>query len=167
MDAVADLKWLADDLAKNHGVDSKRIGIMGRSYGGFMVLAALTHYPDTWATGVDIVGISHFRTFLENTGPWRRKLREFEYGSLKEDIDFFEDIAPLNHTDKIAVPLLIFHGRNDTRVPVSEAEQLTADLEAQGKQVELVIFEDEGHQTEKIENHIEMNTKIVAFMKQI
>ena len=167
MDAVADLKWLADDLAKNHGVDSKRIGIMGRSYGGFMVLAALTHYPDTWAAGVDIVGISHFRTFLENTGPWRRKLREFEYGSLKEDIDFFEDIAPLNHTDKIAVPLLIFHGRNDTRVPVSEAEQLTADLEAQGKQVELVIFEDEGHQTEKIENHIEMNTKIVAFMKQI
>lgn len=139
---------------------------MGRSYGGFMVLAALTHYADIWAAGVDIVGISHFKSFLENTGAWRRKLREYEYGSLKDDVDFFEEIAPLNHSDKIKVPLLIFHGRNDTRVPVSEAEQLTADLKEQGKQVDLIIFEDEGHQTEKIENHIKMNTEIVQFMQK-
>ncbi|MFJ8066655.1 S9 family peptidase [Psychrobacillus sp. NPDC096426] len=166
MDSVADLKWLAEDLVKTHGADPKRIGIMGRSYGGFMVLAALTHYADIWAAGVDIVGISHFKSFLENTGSWRRKLREFEYGSLKDDVDFFEEIAPLNHTDKIKVPLLIFHGRNDTRVPVSEAEQLATDLKEQGKQVELFIFEDEGHQTEKIENHIKMNTQIVQFMQE-
>lgn len=81
-------------------------------------------------------------------------------------MDFFEEIAPLNHTDKIEVPLLIFHGRNDTRVPVSEAEQLTSDLEKQNKDVELIIFDDEGHQTEKLENHILMNTKIVEFMNQ-
>jgi dipeptidyl aminopeptidase/acylaminoacyl peptidase len=166
MDSVADLKELAKDLVKNRGVDQGRIGIMGRSYGGFMVLAALTHYPDVWAAGVDIVGISHFKSFLENTGSWRRALREFEYGSLKDDADFFEEIAPLNHTAKITAPLLVFHGRNDTRVPVSEAEQLTADLQRQGKPVELVIFEDEGHQTEKIENHIKMNTMIVQFMQQ-
>ncbi|MGF9977835.1 S9 family peptidase [Viridibacillus arvi] len=166
MDSVADLKWLANDLVNTHGVDSERIGIMGRSYGGFMVLAALTHYADIWAAGVDIVGISHFKSFLENTGAWRRKLREYEYGSLKEDVDFFEEIAPLNHSDKIKVPLLIFHGRNDTRVPVSEAEQLTEDLKEQGKHVELIIFEDEGHQTEKIENHIKMNTEIVQFMQK-
>ncbi|HLR67783.1 MAG TPA: S9 family peptidase [Virgibacillus sp.] len=166
MDAVADLKWLTKDLIKNHAVEGEKIGIMGRSYGGFMVLAALTHYPEIWAAGVDIVGISHFKTFLENTGPWRRRLREFEYGSLAEDIDFFEKIAPLNHTDKITSPLLVFHGRNDTRVPVTEAEQLTADLKEQGKHVELHIFEDEGHQTEKIENHITMNTKIIEFMEK-
>ncbi|WKA51946.1 S9 family peptidase [Planococcus liqunii] len=166
MDSVADLKELANDLVVNHGVDRSRIGIMGRSYGGFMVLAALTHYPDVWAAGVDIVGISHFKSFLENTGSWRRALREFEYGSLKDDTDFFEEIAPLNHTAKINAPLLVFHGRNDTRVPVSEAEQLTADLQKQSKPVELVIFEDEGHQTEKIENHIKMNTMIVEFMQK-
>ncbi|WP_100011519.1 S9 family peptidase [Lentibacillus sediminis] len=166
MDAVADLKWLVEDLVANHGADRSKVGIMGRSYGGFMVLAAVTHYPDVWAAGVDIVGISHFRTFLENTGPWRRKLREFEYGSLDKDTDFFDEIAPLNHTDKITAPLLVFHGRNDTRVPVSEAEQLTADLKEQGKEVELVIFEDEGHQTERIENHIHMNRKTVEFMEQ-
>ncbi|MCP2035709.1 dipeptidyl aminopeptidase/acylaminoacyl peptidase [Planomicrobium sp. HSC-17F08] len=166
MDSVADLKELANDLVENHGVDRSRIGIMGRSYGGFMVLAALTHYPNVWAAGVDIVGISHFKSFLENTGSWRRALREFEYGSLKDDTDFFEEIAPLNHTAEITAPLLVFHGRNDTRVPVSEAEQLTADLQKQGKPVELVIFEDEGHQTEKIENHIKMNSMIVEFMQK-
>ncbi|MBP2079950.1 S9 family peptidase [Oceanobacillus polygoni] len=166
MDAVADLKWLVEDLTREHGADPEKIAIMGRSYGGFMVLAAITQYPELWAAAVDIVGISHFKTFLENTGPWRRRLREKEYGSLKEDVDFFEEIAPLNHTDKITTPLLIFHGRNDTRVPVSEAEQLTRDLEKQGKEVELIVFEDEGHQTENIKNQIEMNTKIVAFMKK-
>ena len=166
MDSVADLKELAEDLVANHGIDRGRIGIMGRSYGGFMVLAALTHYPDVWAAGVDIVGISHFKSFLENTGSWRRAMREFEYGSLKDDVDFFEEIAPLNYTANITAPLLVFHGRNDTRVPVSEAEQLTADLKEQKKQVQLVIFEDEGHQTEKMENHIKMNTMIVEFMQK-
>ncbi|MDN5710511.1 MAG: S9 family peptidase, partial [Planococcus sp. (in: firmicutes)] len=166
MDSVADLNSLAKDLVASHGMDKARIGIMGRSYGGFMVLAALTHYPDVWAAGVDIVGISHFKSFLENTGEWRRSLRELEYGSLKDDSDFFEEIAPLNHTEKITAPLLVFHGRNDTRVPVTEAEQLTADLESQGKPVELVIFEDEGHQTEKMKNHISMNTMIMEFMQK-
>ncbi|MFD1336834.1 S9 family peptidase [Oceanobacillus iheyensis] len=166
MDAVADLNYLVEDLVSTHQTDRNRVGIMGRSYGGFMVLAAITHYPTVWAAAVDIVGISHFRTFLENTGPWRRRLREQEYGSLEHDSDFFEEIAPLNHTEKIQVPLLIFHGKNDTRVPVSEAEQLTKDLESQGKDVELIIFEDEGHQTEKLENHVVMNKKTVEFMDQ-
>lgn len=166
MDSVADLKWLVKDLVTNHQVDPEKVGIMGRSYGGFMVLASLTHYPDIWAAGVNIVGISHFKTFLENTGPWRRKLREFEYGSLENDADFFEEIAPLNHTDKITAPLLVFHGRNDVRVPVTEAEQLTKDLEDKGRDVELVVFENEGHQTVRLENHILMNSKIVDFMKK-
>lgn len=163
MDSVADLAWLAKSLSHLEQVNPHAIGIMGRSYGGFMVLAAMTHYPDLWAAGVDIVGISHFRTFLENTGEWRRRLREAEYGSLTEDSDFFEEIAPLNHSDKINAPLLVFHGRNDTRVPVSEAEQLVADMKARGQQVDLHIFEDEGHMTEKLDNHITMNRKITGF----
>lgn len=166
MNAVADLKELTKDLIKKHGVDERRIGIMGRSYGGFMVLAAMTHYPTIWAAGVNIVGISHFKSFLKNTGSWRRKLREFEYGSLEKDSEFFEKIAPLNHTHNISAPLLMFHGRNDTRVPVTEAIQLKEDLQGQEKEVELIIFEDEGHQTEKLENHILMNTRIVQFMQK-
>lgn len=166
MDSVADLKWLVKDLVANRGVDENKIGIIGRSYGGFMVLAALTHYPEIWAAGVNIVGISHFRTFLENTGAWRRRLRECEYGTLADDTEFFEEIAPLNHSDKIAAPLLMFHGRNDTRVPVSEAEQLAGDMKERGQDVHLTIFENEGHQTEKIENHITQHTNSVEFFKK-
>ncbi|MGM0711506.1 S9 family peptidase [Brevibacillus parabrevis] len=163
MDSVADLAWLVKDLSQKETVDPQAIGIMGRSYGGFMVLAALTHYPDLWAAGVDIVGISHFGTFLKNTGEWRRKLREVEYGYLGEDDDFFEEIAPLNHSAKIKAPLLVFHGRNDTRVPVSEAEQLVADMQGRGQQVALHVFEDEGHFTEKLDNHITLNQGITRF----
>ena len=163
LDAVADLASLAKDLTESHHVLPDRIGIMGRSYGGFMVLSALTHYPDLWAAGVDIVGMSNLKTFLTNTGEWRRYLRECEYGSLEKYSDYFDETAPMNLTHKITAPLLVFHGRNDTRVPVSEAEQLVADLEKLNREVELVIFEDEGHQTEKIENHIAMHTKTVEF----
>lgn len=166
MDSVADLAWLVDDLVTSHGVGADKIGIMGRSYGGFMVLAALTHYPDLWAAGADIVGISHFKSFLENTGAWRRHLREAEYGSLENDVDFFEEIAPLNHSEKISAPLLVFHGRNDSRVPVSEAEQLVSDMKGRGQAVELTIFEDEGHQTEKHENHMMMHTMTAAFFEK-
>lgn len=166
MDSVADLAWLVKDLISTHQVDPKKIGVMGRSYGGFMVLAALTHYPDLWAAGVDIVGISHFKTFLENTGSWRRRLRACEYGTLEDDTDFFEEIAPLNHSERIQAPLIVFHGRNDTRVPVSEAEQLVADMQSRGQTVEFTVFEDEGHQTERIENHITMNSEIVQFLKK-
>ncbi|MCM3709099.1 S9 family peptidase [Sporosarcina luteola] len=163
MDAVADLASLAKDLAASHTVDHGRIGIMGRSYGGFMVLSALTHYPDLWAAGIDIVGMSNLKTFLTNTGEWRRYLRECEYGSLEKYSEYFDETAPMNLTHKITAPLLVFHGRNDTRVPVSEAEQLVADLKTLEREVELVVFEDEGHQTEKIGNHIALHTKTVEF----
>ena len=106
------------------------------------------------------------KTFLENTGPWRRKLREYEYGTLGADDDFFEEIAPLNHLERIEAPLLVFHGKNDTRVPVSEAEQLTAIMRELKKDVELVVFEDEGHQTDKHSNHITKNTLIVEFFNK-
>ncbi|ANF98904.1 peptidase S9 [Paenibacillus bovis] len=163
MDSVQDLAWLVKALIRDHGVHPRKIGIMGRSYGGFMVLAAITHYPKLWAAGVDIVGISNLKTLLQNTGAWRRRLREYEYGSLAEHSDFFDEIAPLHHTANITAPLLVFHGRNDTRVPVSEAEQLVDDMKKRQQQVELIVFEDEGHQTERLENHITMHRKTVEF----
>src|SRR5699024_11897360 len=110
---------------------------------------AVTHAPALCAEGADIVAISNFKALLENTGAWRRHLREAEYGSLEDDVDFFEEIAPLNHSEKIRAPLLVFHGRNDSRVPVTEAEQLVADMKNRQQTDDLTIFEDEGHQTKK------------------
>lgn len=163
LDAVADLASLTKELIAKHDVKKGQIGIVGRSYGGFMVLASLAHYPEIWAAGVNIVGISNLKTFLQNTGEWRRYLRESEYGSLQEFSSYFDEIAPMNLTHQMKAPLLVFHGRNDTRVPVSEAEQLVADLRSRKREVELIIFEDEGHQTERIENHITMHTETVKF----
>ena len=88
-------------LFRSEAVDPDRIVAMGGSYGGFMILAALTEYPDLWAAGVDVVGIANFVTFLENTGSWRRQLREAEYGSLDEDREFLESVSPINNVEAI------------------------------------------------------------------
>lgn len=166
MDAVKDLTWLAKDLHTSLGIDPDRIGVIGRSYGGFMVLASLTHFPTYWKAGVNIVGISHFTSFLQNTGSWRRHLRECEYGSLAHDQEFFEKISPLHRADQITAPLLVFHGRNDTRVPVSEAEQLVTGMKERGQIVDFTVFEDEGHQTERLENVITMHTESIQFFEK-
>lgn len=166
MDSVKDLATLVDDLIKKHHVDPKRIGVMGRSYGGFMVLAATTHYPDLWAAAVNIVGISSFETFMQTTGKWRRKLRGSEYGTIENDLEFFKEIDPIHYTENIDVPMLVYHGLNDTRVPVQESIQLVMKMKEHGQDVRLTIFDDEGHFTERIDNHTTMNSEIVQFMEK-
>jgi len=165
MDSVADLAAGVQWLAAREDVDADRIVALGASYGGFMVLSALTEYPELWAAGVDIVGIANFVTFLENTGSWRRSLREAEYGSLADDRDFLESISPVNHVDEIRAPLLVLHGANDPRVPVGEAEQIAAEA---GEHVptELLVFDDEGHGFSKLENRIEAYRRIVDFLAE-
>lgn len=163
MDSVADIEAGVGWLRDRPDVDPDRIVALGGSYGGFMVLAALTEYPDLWAAGVDVVGIANFVTFLENTGDWRRKLREAEYGSLDDDRDFLESISPINTIDRIRAPLLVLHGANDPRVPVGEAEQI-AEEAAKHVPVETVIFDDEGHGFSKLENRIEAYRTVVDFL---
>jgi dipeptidyl aminopeptidase/acylaminoacyl peptidase len=164
MDSVADIeagvKWLQDHPA----VDPDRIACMGGSYGGFMVLACLTEYPDLWAAGVDVVGIANFVTFLENTGDWRRELREAEYGSLVEDREFLESISPVNHADEIRAPLFVLHGENDPRVPVGEAERIVDAVEERGVPVRKLIFEDEGHGFSKLENRVTAYSAVAEFL---
>jgi len=164
MDAVADLEAAVEWLTAHGAIDPDRVVAMGGSYGGFMVLAALTEYPDLWAAGVDVVGIANFVTFLENTGSWRRQLREAEYGSLEADREFLESISPINHVEAIEAPLFVLHGANDPRVPVGEAEQVAEKAREQGVPVEQLIFEDEGHGISKLENRIEAYTAVVDFL---
>ena len=143
--SVADLKAGVEWLVAHGGADPARIGVMGRSYGGFMVLAAITSYPALWAAAVDIVGIANFVTFFEHTGVWRRHLRAPEYGDPERDADFLREISPLFQADRITAPLLVLHGANDPRVPVGEAEQMVAAVRANGRPAELMLFPDEGH----------------------
>jgi len=163
-DAVRDLLAARDWLAAQPEVRSDRIAVMGASYGGFMTLAALTEAPEAWACGVEIVGIVNFITFLERTGPWRRRLREAEYGSLEHDRAFLESISPITRIDRITAPLMVIHGRNDPRVPFSEAEQLVAALRDRGRDVLFLPFDDEGHGIVKLANRLRAYREIGAFL---
>jgi dipeptidyl aminopeptidase/acylaminoacyl peptidase len=164
MDSVTDLKHAALWLKERNIADPARIAVIGGSYGGFMVLAALTTYPDLWAAGVDIAGISNLVTFLENTGPWRRKLRESEYGSLEQDREFLEQISPMRLVDRITAPLLVVHGVNDPRVPIGEADQIVNALQARQVPVEYLRFDDEGHGLAKRVNRLIAYPAIARFL---
>jgi dipeptidyl aminopeptidase/acylaminoacyl peptidase len=166
MDSVADLAHAAYWLRDSGRADPKRLAVYGGSYGGFMVLAALTTNPDLWAAGVDLVGIANFVTFLENTGPWRRHLREAEYGSLEHDRDFLIEISPITRVDRIRAPLLVIHGANDPRVPIGEAEQMVERLRSLGRTVEFLRLEDEGHQIAKLKNKLVALPLAVDFLRR-
>ena len=166
MDSVKDLKAGVEWLHDHPDADNDRIVAYGGSYGGFMVLSALTEYPELWAAGIDVVGIANFVTFLENTSDWRRSLREAEYGSLEDDREFLEEISPSNNINNIESPLFVLHGENDPRVPVSEAEQIVEDAREQGVPVRKLIFPDEGHGFSKLENRIEAYSAVVEFLDE-
>jgi dipeptidyl aminopeptidase/acylaminoacyl peptidase len=167
LDSVEDLRALHAWLGSRPTIDASRAVVYGRSYGGYMVLAALAFQPDLWAAGVEAVGISSLVTFLQNTSPYRRAVREREYGSLEHDREFLERASPISRIDDIRAPLFIQHGRNDPRVPVSESEHIAAVLREKGVECELLIFEDEGHTVEKLPNRIETFERALAFLDRV
>ncbi len=153
-DSVKDLAAAVEWLKANGGADPKRIAVMGGSYGGYMTLAAITLYPDLWAAAVDTVGIANFESFLKNTSGYRRKLREVEYGTLERDLEFLKSISPLYKVDRIKAPLMVIHGKNDPRVPYTEAEQIVEALRKRNAPVDYKLFDDEGHGVAKLSNRL-------------
>ncbi len=164
LDSVKDIVALRDYIADMPDMDAAKIALYGASYGGFMVLACMAFYPRLWAAGVDIVGIVNFVTFLENTALYRRALREAEYGSLEKDRGFLEKISPIHSIENIKAPLLLIHGVNDPRVPISEAEQVVARLKEIGRYVELLVYPDEGHGITKLQNKLDAYPKAIEFL---
>jgi len=167
LDSVSDLAWAARWLKARPDVAGDRLAVLGGSYGGFMVLAALAFHPELWAAGVDIVGIANFVTFLENTSDYRRQHRESEYGSLQNDRALLENISPISHVANIVAPLLVIHGANDPRVPLSEAQQLVARLRELNRPVELLVFADEGHGVKLLANKRVAYPTIARFLDSV
>ncbi|NIT35136.1 MAG: prolyl oligopeptidase family serine peptidase [candidate division Zixibacteria bacterium] len=168
LDAVVDVFEGWRYLAEQPWCDRLKVAVYGSSYGGFIVLSELTQKPYHWAAGIDIVGIANFVTFLRNTGPWRVSLREDEYGSLERDRELLEAISPINHIQDIRSPLMVIHGANDPRVPVSEAEQIVeaARMVLGDDKVVYLRYEDEGHGLRKRANRLDAYPKMVRFLEE-
>ena len=163
-DSVKDLAYAVEWLKTSGGADAKRIAVMGGSYGGYMTMAAVTLYPDLWAAAVNTVGIVNWETFLKNTSGYRRRQREVEYGMLDRDIEFLRSISPIAKIDKIKTPLFVIHGKNDPRVPYTEAEQVVEALRKRNATVEYKLFDDEGHGISKLKNRLELYPLVADFL---
>jgi dipeptidyl aminopeptidase/acylaminoacyl peptidase len=153
-DSVRDIGALLDWIGTQPTLDASRVCVLGGSYGGYMVLACLTHFSDRLRCGIDVVGISNFVTFLKNTQDYRRDLRRVEYGDERDPamLEFLTKISPLNNVSKITRPLFVVQGQNDPRVPLSEAEQMVKALRAQGGVCWYLMAKDEGHGFAKKKN---------------
>ncbi|MBP7960930.1 MAG: S9 family peptidase [Caldilineaceae bacterium] len=167
MDSVADLKHAVLWLQARPEIAGDRVAIYGRSYGGFMVLAALTEYPELFAAGIDVVGIANWVTFMERTSPWRRAHREQEYGSLTTQRDLLERISPIHKIERITMPLMVIAGDNDPRVPLFESELVTDRVRAAGGSVEFLHYADEGHKISKLVNRVDSFTRMAAFLDRV
>ena len=163
-DSVKDLAYGVEWLKTKGGADPKRIAVMGGSYGGYMTLAAITLYPELWAAAVDTVGIVNWESFLKNTSGYRRRQREVEYGMLDRDIDFLRAISPIRKIDRVKTPLFVIQGKNDPRVPYTEAEQVVKALKDRGAIVEYKLYDDEGHGISKLKNRLELYPLVADFL---
>jgi len=146
-DSVKDIGAILDWIAAQEDLDESRVAVRGGSYGGYMVLASLIHYPDRFVAGCDSVGIANFVSFLENTKPYRRDLRRVEYGDERDPKmrAHLEAISPVTRASEIGAALFVVHGENDPRVPVGEAEQIAAAVRESGGEPWVLIADDEGH----------------------
>ena len=145
LDAVHDLAAAHTWLTSQPTIDPARIAVMGQSYGGYMVLAAVTEHPTLWRCAIDLYGIADFTTLLAATGEWRRAHRAAEYGDPVRHRALFDRISPIRHVNRIDVPMLVLHGLRDPRVAIGESEQVVAALQARGRTVEYEVFDNAGH----------------------
>jgi dipeptidyl aminopeptidase/acylaminoacyl peptidase len=166
-DSVKDIGALLDWVETQSDLDQDRVAVFGGSYGGYMVLASVVHFSDRLRAAVDIVGISSFVTFLENTQDYRRDLRRVEYGDERdpEMRAHLEKISPVNSVEKIKVPLFVVQGENDPRVPVTESIQMVEALRQQGETVWYMNALNEGHGYRKKENRDIYQQATVLFLK--
>lgn len=167
-DSVRDIGALLDWIETQPDMDADRIGVIGGSYGGYMVLASMTHYNDRIRTGVEYFGVSNFATFLKNTSDYRRDHRRQEYGDerIPEVFEFLNRTAPSNNMHKVDKPLLVLQGSNDPRVTESESTQIVESVRQNEGEVQYVLFDNEGHGFRKQANRIYSGAAVTMFLER-
>ena len=159
------LRWLERDGR----VDASRAAVMGASYGGYMAFAALVTFPTTFRGAVSHVGVSNWVTALDGASPELRASDRLEYGDIDDPDDraFFEQLSPITHINRIERPLLVSHGANDPRDPVSESDRFVIEARRRGVDVEYVRFPDEGHGVRHLRNRVHLYRRVAAFLERI
>ncbi|WP_433802348.1 prolyl oligopeptidase family serine peptidase [Actinomycetospora sp. CA-084318] len=150
--AIRDVASCVEHLVGAGVADPARVGVMGRSYGGYLTLAALVNHPELFAVGVDVCGMADFETFFARTEPWIADAAVGEYGHPIHDRNLLRELSPVHRMSRLAAPLLVVHGRYDTNVPVHEAELAVHGAKAAGVDVRYLLFEDEGHEIQRLDN---------------
>ncbi len=158
---IKDIKSCVEYVISSGIADPQRIGIMGGSYGGYMVMAGLAYYPDLISVGANLFGVVNFETFFANTEPWMAAISTIEYGDPVTQKDLLKSLSPIHMVDQVRAPTIVLHGANDTNVPVVEAEQVVENLKKRGVPVEYILFPDEGHGFRKTINRIRSTSSIV------
>ncbi len=166
VDGVRDIRDTTDALVKMGIADPRRLGIVGGSYGGYMVMAGVTEFPDMFAAGADLFGVVNFETFFAQSEPWMAAISTTEYGDPATQRDMLRRLSPIHKLDRIKTPLFVLHGANDTNVPVVEAEQIVTAIKARGVPVRYTLFPDEGHGWRKTANRVRSTTELVAFFTE-
>jgi dipeptidyl aminopeptidase/acylaminoacyl peptidase len=166
-DSVRDIGSLLDWIGTRPDLDAKRVAVFGGSYGGYMVLACLTHYSDRLRAGIEIVGISNFVTFLKSTSGYRQDLRRVEYGDERDPkmLETLQQISPLNSVDRIRTPIFIAQGKNDPRVPMTESEQMLQAVKKNGVPAWYLLAKDEGHGFKKKPNVDFYGSAVALFLE--
>ncbi len=156
-------------LPQDERIDIKRTGVVGRSYGGFMTLTLAGRHPELWAAAVDMFGPFDLVTFLERIPPTWKPYFHVALGNPEDekDLEFLKDRSPKTYIDNLNCPMLVIQGRNDPRVVAEESEDLVEHLKRIGKEVELLLFENEGHGVEKYENKVTCYNTIASFFKKM
>jgi dipeptidyl aminopeptidase/acylaminoacyl peptidase len=165
-DANRDVLDSANDLIQS-GVGAKgRLGIVGGSYGGYVVMMAVTEYPEVFAAGADLFGIVNFETFFAQSTPWMGAISGGEYGDPKTQADLLRRLSPIHKLDRVRAAMLVMHGANDTNVPLVEAQQVVDTLQKNGRDVEFLLFPDEGHGWRKIPNRVKSTMTLADFFRR-
>ena len=164
---LQDIVYGREYLEGVEGIDPDRIGVIGGSYGGFMVAAALAFEPEVFDVGVNIFGVTNWLRTLESIPPWWGSFRDALYDEMGDpatDEERLRRISPLFHADQITKPMLVIQGANDPRVLQVESDELVEAARANGATVEYVLFPDEGHGFQKRENRITASEAYVDFL---
>ena len=157
---------MTEVLPRDERIDAGRAGVVGRSYGGYMTLTLAARHPELWSAAVDMFGPYDLLTFMERLPPTWKPYFELAVGHPERDRDFLVERSPRTHVSGISCPLLVIQGANDPRVVEQESRDLVEGLRGAGKQVDYLVFEDEGHDVLKLPNRVRCYEAIVDFFRQ-